>query len=74
MSQYTNKMHLNLAEVATLSFNHEMTIDGQTVTTTVGMVTMQIECLREVHRVIGASLQQYEEQSKPTSPERKGMN
>jgi hypothetical protein len=74
VSQYTNKMHLNLAEVATLSFNHEMTIDGQTVTTTVGMVTMQIECLKEVHRVIGASLQQYEEQSEPISRVRKGMN
>lgn len=74
MSQYTNKMHLNLAEAATLSFNHEMTIDNQAVTTTVGMVTMHIECLREVYRVIGASLQQYDEQAKATSPQRKGMN
>lgn len=77
MSAYVNKMSLNIAEAATLTFHHALNTNNDPhnpTVNTMAMVTMPIECLRDVNRVITESLTQYDEQSKVTSPQRKGMN
>lgn len=65
MSVYSNQFNINMAEASTLIFNHQMNQGTEQATTqTVGMVTVPNEMLREMHRVIGETLKQYDTQAK----------
>jgi len=73
MSQYTNQINLNVAEAATFTFNHIMNTGDHETTVAVVMVTMPIECLRDMQRVINETVRQLDEVPKFKSA-RKGMN
>lgn len=74
MSVYVNRIAVSMAEVTTITFIHEMTVEGQMTATAQVQVSMPHEAFKDAYRVMGEIIKQYEEQSKPTSPERKGMN
>lgn len=74
MSQYVNRIAVSMAEVTTITFIHEMTVEGQTTATPQAMVSMPHEAFKDAYRVMGEIIKQYEDQSKATSPQRKGMN
>jgi len=74
MSIYVNRVAIGMAEVTTITFIHEMTVEGQVTATPQTMVSMPNEAFRDMYRVMGEILKQYEEQSKPTSSARKGIN
>lgn len=65
MSVYSNQFNVNMAEASTLIFNHQMNVNSeQAFHQTVAMVTVPNEVLREMYRVIGDTLKQYDEQAK----------
>lgn len=74
MSQYVNRVAISMAEVTTITFIHEMTIEGNLISTTQAMVSMPHEAFKDAYRIMGEILKKYEDQSKPTSEARKGMN
>lgn len=74
MSAYVNRIAVSMAEVTTLIFSHEMTINGERSSTTQAMVSMPHEAFKDAYRIMGEILKQYEDQAKPTSKTRKEMN
>jgi len=43
MSAYVNRVAVSMAEVTTIIFNHEMTINGEVTSTTQAMISMPHE-------------------------------
>jgi len=74
MSAYVNRVAVSMAEVTTIIFNHEMTINGEVTSTTQAMISMPHEAFKDAYRVMGEIIKQYDEQSKSTSKARKEMN
>lgn len=63
MSVYANQFGINIAEAATLFFSHEMKLPQDT-SVNVAIVTMPIDKLKEVSRLIEAALADFERNAK----------
>lgn len=73
MSQYINRCDIKIAEIARLNFFEVQDVEKDPTGDLITDLAMHVECLRNIHTVIGETLAKYDENVKMQAETNKKM-